>query len=473
MTKEEKIRFFDEAAADRDSWRARNRSYQRELLNFFRFVIPKGSSVLEAGSGTGALLADLAPARGLGVDFSPAMTAAAKAAHATDPALEFRTGDIENLDLADKFDYVVMQDLLGHVDDIWLAFRSLRRVTTPESRVIITSYNPLWEPLVILAEAAGLKAKNPRQNWLAMADIENLLYLNNYEVIKKGHRFLMPFYLPLLSAFFNKFLAKMPLFKDLGLIQFIIARETPGAPPAAEYSVSVMVPCRNEAGNMERLFAELPRLGKNTELVFVDGNSDDGTVEKIKEQAARHPEIPVKVLLQGGAFGKADAVRKGFDAASGEVLMILDADLTVVPRDLEKFYAAIAEGKGEFINGSRLVYPMEKGAMRFLNMLGNKTFSLIFTWTLGQRIKDTLCGTKVLLKANYEKIKAGRSYFGEFDPFGDFDLLFGASKLNLRITELPVSYKERKYGVTKISRFRHGLLLFRMAFIAFVKLKLH
>ncbi|MDA8130288.1 MAG: glycosyltransferase [Elusimicrobia bacterium] len=469
MTKEEKIKFFDETAASRDAWRARNRHYQNELLAFFRFLIPSGSSVLELGSGTGGLLAELQPQKALGVDFSPAMTAAAKAAH---PALDFSTGDVEALEVDEKFDYVVMQDLLGHLDDIWLAFRSLHKVTKPDTRVVITAYNPLWEPLVMLAEAAGLKAKNPRQNWLALADIENLLYLNGYEVVKKGYRFLMPFYVPLVSAFFNRFLAKMPLFKELGLIQFIIAREIPSRPKAKDYSVSVMVPCRDEAGNMERLFRELPKLGSSTELVFVDGNSSDGTVEKIKEQAAAHPEIPTKVLLQGGAFGKADAVRKGFDACAGDILMILDADLTVPPEDLKKFYAAIAEGKGEFINGSRLVYPMEKGAMRFLNMLGNKTFSLIFTWTLGQRIKDTLCGTKVLLKSDYERIKAGRAYFGEFDPFGDFDLLFGASKLNLKITELPVGYKERKYGVTKISRFRHGLLLFRMAFIAFVKLKL-
>jgi len=470
MTKEEKIKFFDGAAGSRDARRARSRHYHSELLNFFRFVIPKGSSVLEIGSGTGGLLADLEPSGALGLDFSPAMTAAAKAAH---PALDFRTADIEALELTEKFDYVVMQDLLGNLDDIWLAFRNLSKVTRPESRIIITAYNPLWEPLVILAEAAGFKGKDPRQNWLAMADIENFLYLNDYEVIKKGRRFLLPFYIPLVSAFFNRFLAKMPFFKELGLIQFIIARETPAKSKSKDYSVSVMVPCRDEVGNMERLFSELPVLGKSTELVFVDGNSSDGTVEKIRELQAGRPDLPVKVLLQGGAFGKADAVRKGFDACSGEILMILDADLTVVPEDLKKFYAAIAEGKGEFINGSRLVYPMEKGAMRFLNMLGNKTFSLIFTWTLGQRIKDTLCGTKVLLRSNYEKIKAGRAYFGDFDPFGDFDLLFGASKLNLKITELPVSYKERKYGETKISRFRHGLLLFRMAFIAFIKIKLH
>lgn len=324
-----------------------------------------------------------------------------------------------------------------------------------------------------LSEKIGLKGPEPYHNWLTLGDIENLLYLNGFEAVKKGRRFLLPFYIPLLSDFINKYVAKIPGIRNLCMIQFIIARPFPEQKEPEQLSVSVMVPCRNEAGNMERLFNELPRLGSSTELVFVDGNSDDGTVEKIREEAARHPEIPVKVLLQGGAFGKADAVRKGFEASSGDVLMILDADLTVLPRDLEKFYAAIYEGRGEFINGSRLVYPMEKGAMRFLNMIGNKTFSLIFTWTLGQSIKDTLCGTKVLRRSDYEKIKAGRSYFGDFDPFGDFDLLFGASKLNLKITELPVSYKERKYGVTKISRFRHGLLLFKMAFIAFVKLKLH
>lgn len=469
MTKAQKAAFFDEAARTRDAWRARNTCYQEELLALFRFIIPANSRVVELGSGTGALLAALKPSRGLGLDFSPAMTAAAGLRH---PGLEFRTEDIEDLRTDEKFDYVVMQDLLGHLDDIWLAFRNLSRLTTPGSRVVIASYNPLWEPLVRLAEAAGLKAKNPRQNWLAAEDIENLLYLNNYEVVRKGCRFLLPFGVPLLAPLFNRLLARLPLFRRLGLIQFVVAREAPRAAAAADYSVSVVVPCRNEAGNIPRLFAELPALGRSTELVFVDGDSDDGTPERIREEAARRPGLAVRLIAQGGALGKADAVRKGFDASSGEVLVILDADLTVAPADLRKFCAALAEGKGDLINGCRLVYPMEKGSMRLLNMLGNKAFSLIFSWTLGQRLKDTLCGTKALLKSDYERIKAGRAYFGEFDPFGDFDLLFGAAKLELKITELPVSYKERTYGVTKISRFQHGLLLLRMSLVAFFKLKL-
>ena len=468
--KPEIIDRFDESAATRDEWRGKSWYYHTDLLRFFSFAVPSGSSVLEIGCSTGGLLKDLKPVDGMGIDISPKMIRAAKNRN---PGLAFAVDDIENLSLRKKFDYVIMQDLTGHLEDIWLAFRNLRAVTTPETRVILTTCNHMWEPLVILAEKLGLKRANPPQNWLAQKDLENLLYLNGYEIIKKGSRFLMPFYVPLLSEFINRYIARLPFLKNLCLIQYVIAREMSGRPGNRTYSVSVVIPCRNEAGNISRLVSEMPDLGSGTEIIFVDGNSTDGTVEKIKEIMRARPGSDIKFIPQGGAFGKADAVRKGFDAAKGELLMILDADITVVPGDLKKFYLAVSEGKGEFINGSRLVYPMEKQAMRTLNIIGNKVFSMIFTWTLGQSIKDTLCGTKVLLKTDYEKIQKGRSYFGDFDPFGDFDLLFGASKLNLKIVEMPVSYKERKYGETKISRFRHGLLLFKMSFIAFKKFKLN
>ena len=257
------------------------------------------------------------------------------------------------------------------------------------------------------------------------------------------------------------------------MVQFIVAKETSSPEKKKNLSVSVLIPARNEKGNIESLIKRTPSLGNHTEIIFVDGNSDDGTADTINEMIKKYPQKDIKLILQGGAFGKADAVRKGFDIAKCDILMILDADMTVMPEDLQKFYLTMAESKGEFINGSRLVYPMEKEAMRPLNILGNKLFSMVFTWTLEQRIKDTLCGTKVLLRKNYLKIKEGRKYFGDFDPFGDFDLLFGASKLNFKIVELPISYKERKYGITKISRFKHGLLLLKMSFIAFKKFKLN
>ena len=469
MEKSEIISYFNSCAKTRDYWRKRNWYYHKELEKFFSFIIPENGSILEIGCGTGDLLANLKHKNGTGIDISEEMIGIAKEKY---PQLEFYIDDIEKLSIDKKFDYIIMQDLIGHLSDVWLAFRNLKKVTKVNTRVIITYYNHIWEPILLLAEKFHLKQKQPYQNWLSLDDIENLLYLNHYEVIKKGYRFLFPIYVPFISSFFNKYIAKFLLIKKLCLIGFLIAKEINTPVKKNNYSCSVIIPCKNEVGNIEDAVVRIPSICELTEIIFVDGSSSDGTVEKIKEMMEKYPEKNIKLIPQGEGTGKADAVRKGFDAANGEIFMILDADLTVHPEDLPKFYLALSEGKSEFVSGSRLVYPMEKEAMRTLNMLGNKFFSLVFTWILEQKIKDTLCGTKALFKKDYERIKQGRKYFGEFDPFGDFDLLFGAAKLNLKIVEIPVRYKERKYGNIKISRFRHGLLLLRMAFIAFKKFKL-
>lgn len=468
MKKNETILYFNSIAKTRDYWRKKNWYYHKELERFFSFIVEKDSSIIEIGCGTGDLLASLKPKNGIGIDISDEMIKIAKEKYRY---LEFHMDDIENLSVDKKFDYIIMQDLIGHLSDVWLAFRNLKKITTPNSRVIITYYNQLWEPAFHLADKIGLKMKQPYQNWLSLADIENLLYLNDYEVIKKNYRFLCPFYIPVISNLINKYIAKLPIIKKACLTGFIIAKEMQTKHQKVNYSTSVIVPCRNEIKNIEPLIKQLPRLGINTEIIFVDGNSNDGTIEKIEEVIKKYRHKTIKLIHQGDASGKGDAVRKGFDAATGDILMILDADLTVPPEDLTKFYLALSENKGEFINGSRLIYPMEKEAMRTLNILGNKAFSLIFTWILEQPIKDTLCGTKVLFLKDYLRIKAGRAYFGDFDPFGDFDILFGAAKLNLKIVELPVRYKERTYGSTKISRFSHGFLLLKMSFIAMKKFK--
>lgn len=469
MNKKDITAYFNKAAQHRDYWRKRNWYYHKELERLIRFHVDRNGSVLEIGCSTGSLLDKLKPARGVGIDSSEEMISISKNKYKN--TYTFQADDIEDLHLEEKFDFIIMQDLLGHLSDVWTAFRSLRKVTKPTSRIIITYYNFLWEPAILLLEKLGYKMKQPYQNWLSPADIKNILYLNNYEVINSGTRFLFPFHIPILSTIINRYIAKLPVIKDLCLINFFIARETAQESPRKNYSCSVIIPCKNEAGNIENAVTGIAPMGTSTELIFVDGNSTDGSVDKIKQVIQQFPDKKIKLIHQGAGKGKGDAVRKGFDAAQGDILMILDGDLTVPPEDLPKFYCALAEGKGEFINGTRLVYPMEKGAMRFLNMLGNKVFSLIFTWLLEQRIKDTLCGTKVLLKKDYELIKAGRNYFGEIDPFGDFDLLFGAAKRSLKIVELPVRYRERRYGRTKISRFRHGFMLLRMAIIGFKKFK--
>jgi glycosyltransferase involved in cell wall biosynthesis len=250
----------------------------------------------------------------------------------------------------------------------------------------------------------------------------------------------------------------------------VIARPAPAQPPAQQASVSVIVPARNEAGNIPAIFERLPQLGPQMEIVFVEGHSQDGTRAAIEREITAHAERDCRLIQQSGV-GKADAVRAGFAAARGQILMILDADLTVPPEDLTRFQAALLTGKGELINGVRLVYPMERQAMQGLNLLGNKLFSLAFSWLLGQPIKDTLCGTKVLWRRDYDRIRAGRSYFGDFDPFGDFDLLFGAAKLNLKIIDLPIRYRERSYGSTNIQRWKHGWLLVRSLAVAALRLK--
>jgi len=467
LTKAEKTKYFDSVAAEREKWRKRAAYYHRELEKYLRFLIPQGSSVLEIGCGTGELLASLSPGRGIGIDISPKTIDMARSKF---PHLQFYVGDAEDLQIHEKFDYVLMVETIGHVDDIQLAFKELHKVCRPETRLIIVHYNYLWEPALKAAEYLRLRMRHLLQHWLPLEDISNLLDLNDFQVIQKGYRFLLPIYIPLVSTLFNKLLANMPFFRELSLVEVLIARSLGCRKTPEEITCSIIVPCRNEKGNIEQAVQRIPDMGKHTEIIFVEGHSDDGTLDECRRVRDKYSQRDISVLVQNEK-GKGDAVRTGFAHAKNDILMILDADLTVSPEDLPKFFEAIIHGKGEFINGSRLAYQMEKEAMRFLNLLGNKFFSNAFTYLLEQRIRDTLCGTKVLWKEDYNRIIAGREYFGDFDPFGDFDLLFGAAKLNLKIVEIPIRYRERTYGSTQISRFKHGMLLLKMTFFALKKIK--
>jgi len=487
--KEQKIIHYDKIAPHRDRWRQKNRYYYRKQEELLTFLFTPKATLLEIGCSTGELLYRLQPSRGVGIDISPAMVNLAQQRFPAErfPHLDFRVDDAEQLEIREIFDYVLLADTLGDFTDIWTAFRNLHQVTGPHSRVIITYFNSLWEPFLKLGERLGVKMPQPYQNWLAPADLVNLLTINGFEVISQGNHLLLPKYFPMVAWLANSLLAKLPGLRKCCLTTHLVARPClPREQVLPEHSVSVIVPCRNEKGNIRAAVARIPQMGSHTEIIFVDGNSNDGTVAEIEAVIDENRDrLDIKLIHQvppdsddGNShgkmlkLGKGDAVRKGFAAAEGEILMILDADLTVPPEDLPKFYAALREGHGEFINGTRLVYPMEKEAMRFLNKLANKFFSQLFSWLLNQRIKDTLCGTKVLFKRDYEKIAANRDYFGDFDPFGDFDLLFGAAKQNLKIVEIPIRYRERIYGEIKIERFRHGLLLLKMSWLAFTKFKL-
>ncbi len=460
---------MERIAQKRDRYIRRNLYYYKNLVRFFRFNIPEGSRVLEIGCGTGYLLNALKPSAGMGIDLSPSMIRIAGEKY---PHLKFEVMDAEQLNIKEHYDFVVISDTLGYLEDIQAAFSELKKVVHPGSRILISYHSFLWEPLMWIAQKLGLKMPHPRLNWLNRGDVINLLQVEGFDVVKSGKRFLVPVNIPLISWFFNKYIAYLPLFNSLCLTGYIVARLPQLRPHNnSDFSVSVIIPARNEKGNIEEAVIRTPEMGRHTEIIFVEGNSTDGTLDEIKRVCEAYiGKRDVKFLVQEGK-GKGDAVRKGYDHATGDVLMILDADLTVPPEDLPKFYNALATGRGEFINGTRLVYPMEEEAMRTLNMMGNKFFSVMFSWLLGQRIKDTLCGTKVLTAENYRRLAANRSYFGNFDPFGDFDLIFGSSKLNLKLLEVPIRYRARKYGDTNISRFRHGWLLIRMVAYALNKIK--
>jgi SAM-dependent methyltransferase len=457
--------FFDEFVRVEPMWARRNRTYHRLVTQILQFQTAGSRDVLEIGCGSGDLLAALAPDHGVGVDVSPGMIAEARRRH---PELEFVVAAGEEIDLERTFDLIVLSDLIPYVHDLVALFGRVAAHSRRGTRVVIHSYNRLWKPVFRVAELLRLKSRQPIRNWVSPADVRNLLQLSGLEVVTETRRILMPKRIPLLTDLLNGGLANLWPFNHLCLTHWVVARPMPQE--SDELSVSVVSACRNERGTIASLIDHLPLIGSATELIFVEGGSSDGTREEIARQIDLHPEREISLIDQPGT-GKGDAVRAGFAAAKNDVLMILDADLSVSPEDLLKFYDACVTGRAELVNGSRLVYDMEPGAMRFLNMIGNQTFSWLVQAMIGQPLKDTLCGTKVLHREDYARIAQGRDYFGEFDPFGDFDLLFGAARLNMKIVDLPVRYQARTYGTTNIARWRHGLLLLKMSVLAFWKFR--
>ena len=458
-----RIAHWDEVAIKQASWRGLGNWYHHRLEEIYRFHVNPDQHILEVGCADGSLLAALKPARGVGVDFSPEMIRRARQLH---PELEFIQADAHNLlDFHETFDVIILSDLVNDLWDVQRVFEQIKPLCTERTRIIMNFYSRLWQTPLNVARTLNLATSNLSQNWLTREDMHGLLLLAGFDPIRVTQEILWP--LPL-GGLANRFLVRFWPFQHLAISNFVIARPAPER--VKEPGVSIIIPARNEAGNIKAIFSRTPHMGRETELIFVEGHSKDDTYAAIQRELQANPSTPSLLLRQTG-IGKADAVRLGFSKAKGDVLMILDADLTVPPEDLPRFYEALVSGKGEFINGVRLVYPMEKEAMRTLNFLGNKFFSLAFSWLLGQPIKDTLCGTKVLWKKDYERIQANRSYFGDFDPFGDYDLIFGAAKLNLKIIDLPIRYRERTYGSTNISRWKHGLLLMRMVAFAARRIK--
>ena len=465
--------FFNSSEMNREKWLKKGKTFHDEDIRFLKEIIPEKSNILELGCGNGHLLSSLKPNYGLGVDFSKKLVKEAKARYR---GLNFIEADIENLpsslDNKIKFDFIIICDTIGYLEDITKTLDNLHKYLNEDTRLIISYYSPLWLPFLNLATLFKLKMSNINSTLLGTSDVFNFLESSQYQTVRIDRKILIPFSLFGLERIINRYIAPLPLFSSICLRHYNISRSLKVIDKSQKKSASIIIPCKNERGNIGNAIKRIPKFADKMEVIFVEGNSSDGTWEEIKKviKENKKNKIDIKAFKQP-AKGKADAVFHAFELASNDILIILDGDLTVAPESLEKFWKKISSGEAEYINGSRLIYPMDNNAMRFLNYIANKIFSILFSWLLGQRFTDTLCGTKVLSKRNYLKAKSKNKDLGNFDPFGDFFIIFGASRLCLKITEVPIRYKARVYGETQISRFSHGLLLIKMLIYAFLKIK--
>ena len=459
---------YNKAADKRDFWIKKNKYYYDYLTKVLRCIVEPQSKVLQIKCETGYFLNAVNPQYGLGIDSSEKMI---EIAATNFPKLNFKLSGFENFSCKEKFDYVLLINVLGDILDIQKSLQALNQIITVETRIVIINYSSLWKPLLAIAAYFNIKIKQPTQNWLSLHDVENLLHLSGYETIKNSYIILAPIGIPLISNFFNYFVAKLPFIQKLCFNHLVIAKKNAHLPKNEGYSVSVVIPCMNEKGNIENAVRRVPKMGKHTEIIFCDDKSGDGTSKEVLRVKKHYPDKDIK-LYEGPGICKARNIWIGFDNAQGDILMILDADLTVIPEELPLFYSAIVEGKAEFINGSRLVYPMRENSMKFLNILGNKFFSVLFSYILNQKIKDTLCGTKVMWRKDYFRIK---KFFGEFGPedlWGDHVLIFGAAKINLKIIDLPIHYFDRVHGETKMTKvFGNGIRMLRICIAALTKLR--
>ncbi len=448
----------DGIAQKRDRWIERNRYYYGCIKRMLRFIIEPNKRVLEVRCQTGGLLASLEPSFGTGVEISQKLVDVAQRNH---PDLHFVRADPEDVELGEKFDYVIFGHIFDTVD-ILAALQRVRDHCTQNTRVVIINYNYLWEPVLELASSIGLRSPYIEPNWVSAEDVNGFLALSGFTPLRTHRILLFPKYIPLISSFLNEFLAKLPGLRRFCMMEVIVARVKPVAHKESETSVSVIVPCRNEHGNIQPAVERIPDMGSHTEIIFCDDKSTDGTADEVRRMQELYPDRDIR-LLDGPGICKAENVWTGFRGAKGDVLMILDADLTVMPEELPFFFKAIVGNTGEFVNGSRLVYPVPKTAMKFFNQAGNRVFGMVFSYLLNQRFKDTLCGTKVLWRKDWQRIEKGLGSWGIRDLWGDYELIFGASKLHLEIVEMPVHYQERVYGVTKMTRvFWNGVRMLRI-----------
>lgn len=370
---------------------------------------------------------------------------------------------------SEKRTAVLVNGTFNHDYDIQALLMELKRKLARTSRVIAILYNPYLRSLYHLANKMGIRKGDLPSTFVTRVDLENIAKVAGFEIVRQRLAVYCPWRMLGLGTAINRVLPLVPLLRWFSLASVVVLRPIP---EPSLHGVSCVIPARNERGNIENALKRFPDLGCESEIIFVEGHSTDGTWEEILRVATVYKDKFRILAVQQPGKGKADAVRLGFSHARQDLLVVLDADLTMPPEMLSRFVYAYNQGYGDFINGSRLVYPMEGAAMRFLNRMGNIFFAKMLSAVLDVRIGDSLCGTKLVTRHDYQRMIAWRRDFGEFDPFGDFELLFPAAVLGLDIVDIPVRYLARTYGQTNIQRFRHGLQLLKMTWVGLVRIKM-
>lgn len=450
MAKENIRSYFKRTAPVWEFWHTKNKFYHGKIGELISGMVPPRAKVLEVGCGTGGLLASLNPSCGIGLNLADELTDQARR---NLPQYQFYTVDVDQVKAPEGFcpDYVILNNMLDYIYDVWVMLENLQPFISDHTLLIITTNNPLWAPILRLASKIGQRIPDSPRNFITNKDIRSVLRLQGFDVVEEGMALPVPKQIPLIGDAANILLPELPVLRYSSSVQYIVARwRTPRAP----LSCSVVIPCHNEEDNIAECVRRVANMGTWTEIVVVDDGSTDGTRARVAE--LMKTDHRVRLVVFDRNQGKANAVRAGFDVARGDVIMILDADMAVMPEELPKFLKPLQDGSADFVNGTRLIYPMAGQAMKMANFLGNKGFCYLASWVARQRVSDTLCGTKALFRRDYMRMPLGRK-----ERWGDFDFLFGAARLKLRILEIPVHYQERRAGESKMRVIRDGWLFLR------------
>lgn len=456
MNKNDIKEHFNLIAKDYDNWKQKNSYYYNWLKSFIRRRVCPQSKVLEIGTGTGEILTAAEPSVGVGIDISPEMIKLAKEKF---PKLNFFAASIEEFQCQDKFDYIIMADLIDHVYDAAEVLEKVHKFCHPRTKIIITTINPWWEPIFFLMEKFKAKMPEGPHNFFERRTLIKFMEFLDFSVSDTGYLLLFPKYIPFFSWLANTVGIKIWGLNKFSLVHYMALKPLPRNETDLGLGCSVVIPCYNEEGNILEAIQRVPNMGEKTEIIVVNDGSTDKTADIVRKLQGNYQNL--KLVDYSPNRGKGYAVSRGFEAATQDVIMILDADMSVMPEELPRFFEPLNKGLCNFVNGTRLIYPVEKQSMRFLNLLGNKIFSLIMTFITGQHLTDTLCGTKALYKNDYKYFKMG------IDKWGDFDLLFGAAKAGHKIIEMPVHYRARRAGESKMKAFRHGIQLLSACFKGF------